>query len=107
MWYNYSVMEKYVAPHKQRCKAMVDAGVEDPESAEGILFCAGSRDGTVESRCPYSYCVVFEHEEPVATMKAYERKELAKKLHNHNVSVYDIALILRVSEHSVMRYLRK
>jgi len=99
-------MDDNTAFHKQRCKAMIDAGIDNPDGTEGILFCAGSRDGKIESRCPYNYCVVFEHE-PVSTMRAKERKVFARRLSAHGVSSYDIALILSVSERTVMRYLHK
>jgi len=92
---------------KRRCKAMIDAGIEDPESAEGILFCSGSRDDRTKSRCPYSYCVVFEHQETAPQLKLKERVGLTKDLKAHGVSIDDIALILNRSHYTVRSYLRK
>jgi hypothetical protein len=85
---------------------MIDVGIEDPSSSEGILFCAGSRDDTVQSQCPYDYCVVFEHEEAAQRVRANERAAFAKKLSRHGVSVDDIALILRRQVNTVKRYLK-
>ena len=92
---------------KQRCKAMIDAGVYDPESLEGILFCAGSRDDSVKSQCPYEYCVVLEYKETAVQLKGKEKADLARELKEHKVSVDDIALILDKSVRQVNRYLKK
>ena len=95
------------AQNKRRCPAMTDAGIEDPESKEGILFCAGNK--TTESKCPYSVCVVFERDDIAAgRADAYaDRVVFAKRLHNHGVSVIDIALILRKKLNTVKGYIRK
>lgn len=81
---------------KRRCPAMVEAGVYDPESKEGIDFCV--------NYCPYENCVIFEN---ALVSKSQKRKRIAQGLRKHGVSVDDIVLILGVSRYSVMRYLRK
>lgn len=94
-----------VATHKRRCAAMKKAGIADPESTEGMQFCAGVLGGA-PSQCPYDRCVVFEYAETAAQMKVSERRELARDLHAHKVSVADIALIVRKSIREVQRYIR-
>lgn len=89
------------------CKAMLDAGITDPESDEGILFCTGTRDGTVESKCPYDYCVVVEHHLTTARIGADKRAILAKSFREHGVSVEDIALILERDTNTIRGYLRR
>lgn len=89
---------------KRCCKAMLDAGIEDPESAEGIVFCTGNRE--TESRCPYPVCVVFEHRGG-SWLAADERKRIAWELYDHGVSKEDIALILGKHFRTVQRYLRR
>ena len=84
---------------KQRCAAMVDAGVYDPESKDGIDFCV--------NYCPYDHCVVLEHRRTASQLRRSERACFAQKLWRHRVSVDDIALILGVSARNVRRYLKK
>lgn len=91
--------------YKKCCKAMLDAGITNPESTDGIMFCAGDRN--TESRCPYDYCVVVEHRQTAAQDKVKERIPLAKSLREHGVSVEDIALILDRKSNTVRRYLRQ
>jgi len=87
---------------KRRCPAMIEEGIEDPDSEEGCLFCAGDRYGQIESKCPYPFCVVFEQ-----TLALAEIKDYAKRLHTHGVSVKDIALILGRHVTTIKSYLRK
>ena len=103
MWYNIGMNEG----DTKCCKAMLDAGITDPESYEGILFCAGSRDNSIVSRCPYDYCVVVEHQETARQLAVKEKVKLAKSLRKHGVSLDDIALILGRSMQTVRGYLKK
>lgn len=101
-------MKEQTNHSKEMCQAMIDAGIEDPNSAEGILFCTGDRlSGGVESQCPYPYCVVFEHSSQAAKLKAKARKEFAINLHKYGISEKDIALILHLGLATIRRYLRK
>lgn len=89
---------------KRPCRALLAAGIDDAGSKDGIKFCTGGRYSDSESRCPYPVCVVVEatsgHE------AAGERAYIAQQLHEHNVSVADIALILEVTERTVKVYLK-
>lgn len=93
--------------HKSMCQAMIDAGIEDPDSREGILFCAGSSNDKIKSQCPYTYCVVFEFEQQAKVTKTGERIEFVKGLREYKVSVKDIALIMRVDTRTVLRWLKR
>ena len=84
---------------KQRCKAMIDAGIYDPESKDGIDFCVNF--------CPYEYCVVLDYKVTACQLKRRGKANFARDLKGHGVSVDDIALILDVQLRTVMRYLKK
>ena len=92
-------MEKDRPVDKQRCKAMIDAKIEQPDSKAGIDFCV--------NQCPYSYCVPLEYKQTAPQLEWHKRRDLARKLRKHKVSVGDIALILGVSTRAVGRYLKK
>ena len=92
--------------YKRRCPAMIKAGIKDPDSIAGALFCAGDRHGLIESQCPYPYCVVFESSD-ANTLRAEERERVAKALRSHEVSVEDIALILGRHAATIRKYLRR
>lgn len=92
-------MDENRPAEKRRCKAMIDAGVSDPENQEGIDFCI--------NHCPYEYCVVLEFKLTEPQMKLKKRIAYAKALRNYKVSVDDIALILGMSVRNVLRYLKK
>jgi len=81
-------MNEEMPCHKKLCPAMSEAGIKDPDSTEGIVFCAGDRN--TESKCPYPYCIAFE----VKALTSAIKRQLARDLHNHGVSIKDIALIL-------------
>lgn len=100
-------MSKHSPDPKQRCKAMIDAGIEDPDSREGALFCAGSSNDKIKSRCPYDYCIVFEHKKISKVRTVEDKTKFAIKLLAHGVSRDDIALILHVKRRTLQRYLRK
>ena len=99
-------MDKYISPAKRRCKAMIDAGIEDPESSDGIRFCAGSRDGEFKSQCPYNYCVVVEYGRTSKQLAVDEEAAFVKDLQVHKVSLDDIALIIGKSLKTVRRRLK-
>ena len=86
---------------------MLKAGIEDPDSEEGKLFCAGSRDDKIKSQCPYDYCAVFEHQETAHQLKTKELIALVKNLRAHGVSREDIVLITGKCMRTVERYLKK
>lgn len=92
-------MEKDKPIDKQRCTAMIKAEIADPNSKDGIDFCV--------NHCPYSFCVPLEYKQTVPQLKWHKRRDLARKLRKHKVSVADIALILGVSVRAVGRYLKK
>ena len=105
VWYNIVIMVKEQT-YKKRCPAMKEAGITDPDSAEGILFCAGDRN--TESSCPYPKCIVFEYTmKELLQMRAYSRAKVAKEYNKYGVSVEDIALIMSLSESTVERYLKR
>ena len=87
--------------YKKRCPAMIDAGIDDPESEEGKTFCTES--------CPYERCIVFEHlaEENPANVRKKIRAAEAKRLEKLGKLNEEIASILRVSVRTVERYLEK
>ena len=90
---------------KRMCQAMQDARIEDPDSIEGIRFCAGSKD--TESQCPYPNCIVFEQPSATSKLGAQRRRKVARGLRSYGVSVEDIALILDKSVHTIRGYIRK
>lgn len=93
-------MEQQEEPeHKKRCQAMIDAGVYDPESHEGINFCVNF--------CPYECCIVFENPETLRQLRARNKATLVKELYTKGISVVDIALILGTSYRTVQRFLKK
>lgn len=97
---------------KQRCQAMIDAGIENPESREGVLFCAGDMHGTVESLCPYEYCVVFEYLDAaghlcISKSARIGKVSFAKALNSKGVSIKDIALIMGVTTNTIQGYFNK
>ena len=101
--------QESIAVSKKMCPAMVQAGVKNPESAEGILFCAGDR--TTESSCPYPYCVALEKltqgYNSSRVQKRERKRKLARDLYSHRVSLRDIALILNKHTRTITRYLGK
>jgi len=86
---------------------MIDAGIEDPDSEEGALFCAGNRSNSIKSQCPYPVCVVFENSRTNRKEIVREKVRFSMQLHIRGVSVEDIALILSRKPETIRRYLRR
>jgi hypothetical protein len=84
---------------------MLDAGITDPDSAEGILFCAGDR--THESQCPYDYCVLEEFHLSTRTMRKNGLVAFATRMYRAGISHKDIAIILGLSYATTERYLNE
>ena len=83
---------------KLRCQAMIDAGIENPESKEGIDFCV--------EQCPYEAgCVLFDKAK--LPTKTEIKRNFAKRLHAHGVSDTDIRLIIHCSGRTLKGYLAK
>jgi len=80
----------------KRCQAMVNAGIENPESQEGIDFCVNS--------CPYDYCVVFENISGYSATRLRNVK-VSKALRKLGVSKEDIAKKLGRTVRTIERYL--
>ena len=93
------MMETDKLDSKQRCQAMIDAGIKDPMRQEGIDFCVQS--------CPYEYCIVLEKRTTSAQLKKIEDTETARSLRVHKVSINDIALILNIKRSKVRDYTRQ
>lgn len=77
-------------------------GITNPDSKEGILFCAGNKRN--ESRCPYPYCVVVENKKLIADN--VKPSLIAYRMHNKGICIEDIALILEKNERTVVRWIR-
>ena len=78
---------------------MIEAGIKDPESQEGIDFCL--------NHCPYDRCIVFEAEKSSATTRRDDRKARAWELYSKGYSRKEIAVIVGKSERSIERYLSR
>ena len=81
-----------------RCPAMIEAGIKDASSKEGIDFCVGL--------CPYEKgCILFEpytrHD------KTRVRADFARRLSQHGVSRNDILLIMHCCKRTLDRYLKE
>jgi len=82
---------------KNRCPAMIEAGVRDPDSQEGIDFCV--------NECPYDKCIAFELGRGISKLRRELRKAMAKEMQVKGISVGDIALRIGVSARTIQRYL--
>ena len=71
------------------CQDMIDAGIEDPESAQGRTFC---------SSCIFSCCELYEPQQIVKTE--------AQELQQMGFSVETIGLTLDLTERTVTKYLK-
>ncbi len=80
----------------KRCEAMMEAGIENPESRDGIDFCLN---------CPYPRCVVFEAGARPNTIKRLRNQELARKMKASGLKTKDIAEQLNKCVRTIERYL--
>lgn len=83
------------------CKALIDAGIDDPSSQEGKDFCV--------DKCPYSRCVAYEPKRgrPSNTSTIYASKEAwVASLDHQGYSIMEIALSTGISVRTVERMLR-
>lgn len=99
MWYNNSMSDEERLTYKKRCKAMIDAGIDDPISQEGIDFCV--------DKCPYPQCVVVDSKATSRQVNFRTTSTIAKDLRSHGVSIVDITYILNITRRTVQRYLKK
>lgn len=77
-----------------RCPAMIEAGIDDPDSYSGIQFCLD---------CPYPDCIAFSGGSEIIKL----REEEAKRLVENGYSISQIARELRLSRNTVKKYLRR
>lgn len=97
--YNVTMGENSIT--SKCCEDMIEAGITDAASKEGLDFCI--------DKCRYpNGCILFD-----SFIQVEKRKEdrrililFAKRLHWHKVSTADIALILQVSQRQVERYIQ-
>ena len=82
---------------KKRCPAMIEAGIKDPDSQEGIDFCV--------NECPYDKCIVFELGRSTSKLRRKLRAALAKEMQTQGYTAVEIASEVRVSVRTVQRYL--
>ena len=76
---------------------MIDAGIEDPNSQEGIDFCV--------NKCPYDVCIAFELGRGTSKLRRELRVAVVKEMQSRGVSVGYIASRIGVSVRTVRRYL--
>lgn len=91
---------KVVAPHKRKCPAMVEAGIEDPDGQAGKDFCT--------RQCPYpNGCIAFESTRlnSLASRRMRQRAADARKLQKAGWPIEEIAHTLGVSKRTAQGYL--
>ena len=79
---------------KRRCPAMIEAGIENPDSQEGIDFCLD---------CPYPDCIAFSGDGKIQSV----RWLVAKKLHNEGHNIEQIAELLNIKEQTAKQYISR
>ncbi len=95
LWYNIGMNVESL-----RCRAMIEAGIADPEGKQGIDFCV--------SHCPYEDgCRLFEGKRNIRSEKKELKSVLNDQLSRHRVSVDVISLIMHCSVRTVRRYLSR
>jgi len=80
---------------KVRCPAMIEAGIVDPDSYDGIQFCIND--------CPYPDCIAFSGDLEIQKIRETE----AKRLRTHGYTVNRIAKTLEIARSTVERYLSR
>jgi DNA-binding NarL/FixJ family response regulator len=83
------------SPSLQRCQAMINAGIGDPESLEGKKFCT--------ENCPYEYCIVFEGYDTRRKKQTSREVKLVGEMLSSGMSIKDIAKELGVTRRTVER----
>ena len=86
----------------RRCLAMIEAGIDDANSQEGIDFCV--------NRCPYDSCVIFEGRRGRGRSREIDSRRRdritkAREMAARGVSIEEIAIALGVSSRTARRYL--
>ena len=86
----------------RRCLAMIEAGIDDANSQEGIDFCV--------NRCPYDNCVIFEERRGRGRSREIDSRRRdriakAREMAARGVSIEEIAIALGVSSRTARRYL--
>ena len=76
---------------------MIEAGIEDPDSQEGIDFCV--------NECPYDKCIVFELGRSTSKLRRKLRAALAKEMQTQGYTAGEIALKIGVLVRTIKRYL--
>ena len=90
-------MEEGRSRERRRCPAMIEAGIDDPNSQNGIEFCL---------HCPYPRCIAFEDGRSRATLRREKKAAKAKDMLVKGFSNEEIAQALKVGLRTVIRYLR-
>jgi len=76
---------------------MIEAGITNPESLEGIRFCT--------NKCPYDHCVIAEPKVSSRKVRALLQKRAARLLYSQGMSVQEIADKLEISLSSAKGYI--
>jgi len=82
---------------RDRCPAMIQAKVKDPNSQEGIDFCV--------NQCPYDVCIVFELGRGTSKLSRDLRKAVTKEMQIKGYTAVEIAEKIGVSVRTIQRYL--
>ena len=78
------------------CQAMIEAGITDPNSQEGIGFCV--------NKCPYKEgCIVMESGK--TSVHKQERMRRAWALLDKGHSIAETASIMNLSYYTIQRYI--
>lgn len=76
---------------------MIEAGIKDPDSQEGIDFCV--------NQCPYDKCIAFELGRGISKLRRELRKAMAKEMQTKGYTAGETALKIGVSVRTIQRYL--
>ncbi len=96
LWYNVITMSNEPA-FKRMCPAMIDAGIENPESKAGKDFCT--------EECPYDRCIEMERTRgESAGIRREERQKKALKLLDEGFSIKEVAAKLNLGDRTIARY---
>lgn len=89
-------LPKYLGQNLRRCRAMIDAGIANPNSQEGIGFCTES--------CPFDKCELFEGGESI---KVQLRMREARLMQSQGMTKKKIAEYFKVAVSTIERDLRE